>query len=668
MKLLTGQRRGLYTNSDWAPETAGTFAVIIGISSYAYLKDGDGENRPEENYDLGQLPVSALTATRFFEWLRDHYQLTGAPLAKCWLLLAPSEDEAKVYGTPFPPSDQPTLAGCQTAIEEWFAAVRDLPAAAAEQSRVLFFFSGHGVEIYPQKQLLLPCDYLRPPAHAASQAMSSYNISVGMAALAAKHQFFFVDACRNDLERLRETQSLDGLKILDEKVPGLLNRALVGPIFYAAGSGSVAWSPISPKDGISYFGQAVLEALKAEAQFRPDCDKRQCRVMVSKFGPFIEGRVPNLIPIHRAEAFVKLGGIGAFSEGVITELPPRRRTTRGIAPDAGQPPGRPQPPLTSVPLPSANWRPGDDPGRVYTVLESEFATHLFVNATAIPLGRDRGAAPSKPVIHSVDRTPDKDLYRIEVSVPRGAHWLQFVDLMPKTNRTYACVLPGDAVDTPRYRLEWSTGIRDNVGHVTRLEAILSPSNTGALKEAATLWELYQALDLTGTLKSTDLLRLEERLRDKIDSPLAAVVAGTVLLRLRRHDLLHGWLRNLANWFPDIPDGPVLWAEQMLQTDGRAIENRTLLEFVLQLRTRGLPYTSEALGYADQQVRRLLQATTPTPPERDELETLRDRIDRALRYFQSGGLFAVFLGSSTAVTADLIAPGGASVEKPVTTTE
>ena len=211
--------------------------------------------------------------------------------------------------------------------------------------------------------------------------------------------------------------------------------------------------------------------------------------------------------------------------------------------------------------------------------------------------------------------------------------------------------------------EWSTETRKGVGYMTRLEAKLSPSNEGTLREAAALWELYQAVDLAGALESKDLQTLEQTLRDKVDSPLAAVIAGTILLRLREHNRLHNWLANLTKWFTSIPDGPTLCAEQMLQTQEGAIEKPELLELVLQLRTRGLPYTSEALGYADQHVRRLLQAESPTAAQRKKLEGLRDQIHRAVRFFRSGGLFAVFVGDSQAVTPELIAPGGGSAATP-----
>jgi len=306
-----------------------------------------------------------------------------------------------------------------------------------------------------------------------------------------------------------------------------------------------------------------------------------------------------------------------------------------------------------VELPSDNWQPGGD---ARATLGNEFATALFLDAEAVPLGSGFDEAPSKPVIHRLDRTPNMELYRVDLSVPPGAHWLRFLDKLPQPNRTYACVLPGDARGPVRYRLEWNTETRKGVGYMTRLEAKLSPSNEGSLKEAAALWELYQAVDLAGALKSKDLQALEQSLRDKLESPLAAVIAGTILLRLREHSRLHNWLANLTKWFTRIPDGPVLCAEQMLQTQREAIQSPAFLEMVLELRTRGLPYTSEALGYADQHVGRLLQVMPPSAVGRKgDLEALRGQIDNALRYFSSGGLFAVFIGDSAAVSKDLITP-------------
>jgi len=79
-----------------------------------------------------------------------------------------------------------------------------------------------------------------------------------------------------------------------------------------------------------------------------------------------------------------------------------------------------------------------------------------------------------------------------------------------------------------------------------------------------MWEKYSSDNAVAAADEMDALFLEEVLRGKRESPLAATIAGLVLLRARRWDKLHDWLRNLANWFPHLPDGPVLWVEQLMR--------------------------------------------------------------------------------------------------------
>jgi len=66
---------GLWVNKAWRAGTPGTFAMVIGISDYATLDGG------LESLTLGKLPVSALSAFRFFEWLENEYFVSGCPLA-----------------------------------------------------------------------------------------------------------------------------------------------------------------------------------------------------------------------------------------------------------------------------------------------------------------------------------------------------------------------------------------------------------------------------------------------------------------------------------------------------------------------------------------------------------------------------------------------------------
>jgi hypothetical protein len=151
--------------------------------------------------------------------------------------------------------------------------------------------------------------------------------------------------------------------------------------------------------------------------------------------------------------------------------------------------------------------------------------------------------------------------------------------------------------------------------------------------------------------------LERALADKLRSPLAATVASLLLLRAWRHDLLHDWARNLATFFPDRPDGCVVWAEQVLRTQ-KSPDNA--VKWVLELQTRGLPRTIEGLGHAARQVHELLQFAFPrrdlTPEQtasQDALKRLDEKLRLATALCRPGGFALTFLGSKAKVTPALL---------------
>jgi hypothetical protein len=106
---------------------------------------------------------------------------------------------------------------------------------------------------------------------------------------------------------------------------------------------------------------------------------------------------------------------------------------------------------------------------------------------------------------------------------------------------------------------------------------------------AGMWRTYQDRNAIASVQDLDLRLLEDALQGKVANPLAAAIAGLVLLRARRFDLLHDrWLRNLSDWLPDLPDGAVLWAEQLRlqggRDRGRSAAER--LEYLAGWRSRG----------------------------------------------------------------------------------
>jgi hypothetical protein len=66
----------------------------------------------------------------------------------------------------------------------------------------------------------------------------------------------------------------------------------------------------------------------------------------------------------------------------------------------------------------------------------------------------------------------------------------------------------------------------------------------------------------------DLLQgAEDYLRNKVRDPLAAAAGVLYLSRFELFDQIHGWARNLADWFPWLADGAAAWAAQLLRDPG-----------------------------------------------------------------------------------------------------
>jgi hypothetical protein len=81
-------------------------------------------------------------------------------------------------------------------------------------------------------------------------------------------------------------------------------------------------------------------------------------------------------------------------------------------------------------------------------------------------------------------------------------------------------------------------------------------------------------------------------RDTIQDPYAAVVGAYLLLRLRRSSQMHDLARSLAEGFPALPDGCVVWAWQVMQQlSSNPAEFRSSL---LKSMRRGLPVYTEGL--------------------------------------------------------------------------
>jgi hypothetical protein len=653
---------GLLVNPSWSEGQPGTFAVIVGVSRYLHL-DGGSAPAPE-TYGLGQLAVSALTAREVFRWLEEDFYLEDALPAKCWLLLAPTSQETSYDAQVGVNAADPTFDNLRKAIGSWWAAMRALPADAAAKSRALFFFSGHGLEIHQQQHVLLPSDYLGPPARAWNDAVSTANLRNGLASLGVPYQFFFVDACRNGHADLRR-KIIPGSLILNEDDVQDTNPSVVSPILYATAPGQQAYQQPDPGKGFSIFGTALLEGLRGEPDIKLVPHDPFAAVNLMALQGFVKQRVVRLLAEANALVTqpVKLGG--SVEDLTVTLLKPETlRASRGpVAGGFGRKLHEPPPATPSMAqrverIERALDRTFDVSHDVTQDLRAELlrgnfdAAHdLFGSEEVTPtwmfdrlklyaLGANAWIPAQSIVLHNVSHRKDTRSYRVELTIEASdavGFWLQ---LMDASGTAWACVLPVESGRSPRWVLEFDVAYNQGSGRqITRLDVALSTGNQGALGFAAELWHRYQNGDAQEAarffLESGSVVR---PIFKELDSPLTALVAALVLLQANRLDIVRDFLWAVGDRFPLLPDARILWAEQLLRSGRRQAAKEAAGELAKVAQGR-VPFFSEALGYAssvtDALIRMLPSESQP------HLKTFRTRIDHALVSFRPGGLSAVY---------------------------
>jgi hypothetical protein len=639
---------GFWSDPSWKAGSVGTFALVIGVSRYRHLTGGP--NPVPKTYDLGQLFVSALTAYRFFCWLRDTYK-SPAKLGRCWLLLAPSDAELEAEPALGDHQLEPTFDNISKAIAAWHKSMAELPAPTAEKSRAFFVFSGHGVEVSaPDKQVLLPSDYLDPEFLTLDRAISTENLWAGLGALAVRDQFMFLDACRNDSDELRAMDTFDGSTVLPV-VRGARNAQRNAPKFYASGPGSEAWQPKTPNGGPSIYGQAVLEGLQALAGFEPEKPGDPCAVRVFRLQEFLARRVVELLTAHPPVPPYPavMGGMNAIS-ALITDVACPDVPLVGAGPGfaVGDGRGSGDEVISTTLLDTTSMAaPGGAPAAAlgHAVLGSEQVTAIWASAKLYNLRLDQPEDVGQALkVYRVEHGADTRMYRFVLGLQQSQdpHWLALSDY----RTTFVSMLPGDLI-APRFVLELNVDYDAETLHgarraISSLQVSLSSESAGPLGEAASLWERYRAINVAEAVASIkDMHQLETTLAGKLESPLAAAVAAVVLIRAQQWNLLHDWLINLTNWFPYLPDGPVLRAKQVLETTpGRKVPPEVIQMF-LKLRERGLPWTAEALGYAVQVADEIAGVKVLKKDQREAAATLRKEVRRASSRLRSAGLFTTF---------------------------
>jgi hypothetical protein len=679
MSLIpVAQQPGFFADPTWKPDSSGTFAVIIGASKYPHL-DGTAKT-----YHLDQLTVSALTAHCVFDWLRGQYRFTAAPLAQCWVLLAPSSDEVAYAQASEPAFDAtlkhaavPTFDACEEAIRKWFKTLKALPKAVARESRSVFFFCGHGLELTLEKQILLPSDYLG--SGFLNDAISVPNLRDGCGSLAVRDQFFFIDACRNDHETLRGA-NIRGAAILDELSASAMNPDRNSALVYASAAGTRAFSPLHPKEGPSIFGQALVEGLLGTPDVELKCDEKECALKLHPLHNFLTKRVPMLLKARGATVQQRIPLNGPIvEEPIITRLDRPKRPVPPPEPPPKRPAPAEPPPPSDLLITLDHTLQLDAPERglshqelfrrdelteLHPVFGSETVTQAWREARLFSLTERRWHGSDSLTFHDLQRE-GRDVYRTTVSTI-GHEWLQVAvqNTGSPADSAFAAVLPNLGTKL----VTWDLDIfRDQPGAFVGVDVNLSPMNAGDIGLAALAWRVYATQSARDAVESPSF----EALAAEVRSPLAALVVTLLSTRAYARVPPRAWkaLKSTTS----VSDPSVLVVEHARRSAKGPERDPDIIERLMAvLEQVGLPVFGESFGYLERQIEEILDADKKTPWMPYVLETrvraLQEQIAKAMGFFRPGGLAASFITADpSTLSPDLILPVPVEFTTPPITT-
>lgn len=570
MKLRPAAEPGVWRTDDFDPGAPGTYALIVGVSSYPHLDGTFGK------LGLDPLSVSALTAYRFFRYITDAYVYVDCPIAEIWLLLSPTANETKVFESEsdidceaLANAPRATLANVETAEKAFHRRLQALSPEIAARSRAFFFFSGHGIQLNIDHQLLLPEDYLGDGR--VGGAVSTMNLWRGLSSVAVPDVFLLLDACRSDIAPARGFANVQGQQTLD--VPQVARTTPV--IMYASNPGESTWQPpkATSRETISYFGQAVLDALlQRDPEFRPDCKKKPCRIRFMPLMAHVGDAMAGLLASVNVISDLPVAGSNVRNSVVSHVLDHGGRTIRGL------------------------------PARLVhsDVKKAGRGLRVAARATRLPKGVQALAraavyeweesqwvkAERSLEILARDRAADGRRWRLHFALPNPKMWawiqteglgVDFGFLAPRTIE-HPTALAFDILLSDSEEL---------------LEARLGLSTRHNLP---VLRAVQMAYDRYRTQSADAALELFLRHGPQVSSdPLAATIAALILLRSTRHELAEEYALNLARKYPYSSDASVFAIQRALDA-GEDAGAAFILEQFDRIERNGVPITTEGFAY------------------------------------------------------------------------
>jgi hypothetical protein len=313
--------------------TPGTHALVIGVSRYQHLADGDAPTPVGTEFDLEQLSAAARSASEFAGWLLERYRNPAAPLRSLRVLLSPAPGEQ------FAPAIAARTADVRSAVlkdvEEAMAQFKQ--AANTHRDNIaIVYVAGHGVQLSKAGAVVLLEDFGAnglPTKLRAGLDVAGLHASM-RSNTSARTQFWFVDACRQRTQVARKFESL----ALPQQFDVPLGDADVSPLFLAATTGKPAYARPSKR---TLFGESLLWALDGGAATSPEENGVDAwHVSVTSLIQKLPMRVRTLAQAENAEQSVDIAG--RVLEAVFHEFDgaPQADLQVDLAPPEAQPKAR----------------------------------------------------------------------------------------------------------------------------------------------------------------------------------------------------------------------------------------------------------------------------------------------------------------------------------------
>lgn len=662
---------GLWRDPAWAPEMPGLYALVVGASRYPNFKGGGSSTT--ESFDMGQLVSSAGTAAKMFEWLRDDFRHRDLPFVWCQLLLSPTEEEkTELDHRGLTHYAVPTHENLSNAIDRWTGNVPST-GVAADRSRTFFFFSGHGVQTnwHP---VLLPSDYLdtalgRPKLE---NCIGVADLLTWMDRNPVAEHLALIDACRNEFPPLAAKGSTANTSFPVNAAGGKAPRTAAS--LSSTSPNAVAFQV--PGRPSTFFGQAVLEALAsgiiggndARLAFRELVDYVKPRInallqeaqpgttLDQTARPRVEGDDTMIVTESGAPP-------AAHSPGALETL--RSHTPRAAPPAPVRAPataavvqamaGRFDSAL-SVPEPIALDALRRDFNEIHRRFGHEYASYPWRDGMALyALSDGQRIEADGSIVRDVQRNEPSSLVQLDLLLaPRsGGVLLVFEGAQFVQRERLAVALPTDVAGSVPIRLSLAFGPLDarDQPKLQGIQARLGPSDQNPHYQY--LWTLTREADLGSLAQAAaraDPDRLKLATQDKVNGQTAAVAGMLLLARAGRIGDVHDWTRNLMQWFPEIPDGAVLWAESLRSAIdhghpapfGVTAPIEEMASALLRLGQQGMPFFADSLEFAKRLVRYVLRQLKDGEV-RSSLLVIQRRLEQLFQTAMPSGHFIALAG-------------------------